>query len=119
MPSNPAAQARWTPERQLAFLDTLACTRSVSRAAASAGMSRESAYRLRRRPAGALFAAAWNRVMWVTPNWTGFVTLRRGAAVSATAQRCQNCQCRDPRRCPVHAFLSLALLLGPMRLFYA
>jgi hypothetical protein len=63
MPSNLAAQARWTPERQLAFLDTLACTRSVSRAAASAGMSRESAYRLRRRPAGALFAAAWNRVM--------------------------------------------------------
>lgn len=54
---------RWTGERQLVFLDTLACTRSVTRAAARAGMSRESAYRLRRRPAGALFAAAWDRVM--------------------------------------------------------
>jgi hypothetical protein len=54
---------RWTGQRQLAFLDTLAQTRCVTRAAASAGMSRESAYRLRRRPAGALFAAAWDRVM--------------------------------------------------------
>jgi len=57
------AGRRWTGERQLAFLDTLAGTRCVTRAAASAGMSRESAYRLRRRPAGALFAAAWDRVM--------------------------------------------------------
>ena len=63
MSSHPTAQARWTPQRQLAFLDTLAQTRSITRAAASAGMSRESAYRLRRRPAGALFAAAWDRVM--------------------------------------------------------
>jgi hypothetical protein len=54
---------RWTGERQLIFLDTLAQARSITRAAASAGMSRESAYRLRRRPAGALFAAAWDRVM--------------------------------------------------------
>lgn len=54
---------RWTGERQLAFLDTLVQTRSITRAAAAAGMSRESAYRLRRRPAGALFAAAWDRVM--------------------------------------------------------
>lgn len=58
-----SAGRRWTPERQLTFLDTLARTRSVTRAAASAGMSRESAYRLRRRPAGGLFAAAWDRVM--------------------------------------------------------
>ena len=53
----------WTPRRQLAFLDTLARTRCVTRAAAAAGMSRESAYRLRRRPSAALFAAAWDRML--------------------------------------------------------
>ncbi len=53
----------WTPARQLAFLNILARTRSVTRAAAAAGMSRESAYRLRRRPTAALFAAAWDRAL--------------------------------------------------------
>ena len=36
----------WTPERQLRFLDVLGRTRSVTKAARAAGMSRESAYRL-------------------------------------------------------------------------
>ena len=53
----------WTADRQLVFLETLAVTRSVSVAAKSAGMSRESAYRLRRRPGAGLFAAAWDRAM--------------------------------------------------------
>jgi len=53
----------WTAERQLRFLDAVARTRSVTRAAAFAGMSRESAYRLRARREGALFAAAWDRAM--------------------------------------------------------
>lgn len=53
----------WTPRRQLAFLDVLARTRSVTRAARAVGMSRESAYRLRRRPSAALFAAAWDRAL--------------------------------------------------------
>lgn len=53
----------WTPERQLRFLAALARTRSVTRAAAAAGMSRESAYRLRARRDGALFAAAWDRAL--------------------------------------------------------
>lgn len=53
----------WTAERQLRFLDALAGTRSVSRAAAAAGMSRESAYRLRDRRDGALFAALWDRIL--------------------------------------------------------
>jgi hypothetical protein len=53
----------WTIRRQFAFLDTLARTRSVTRAAKAAGMSRESAYRLRRRPSSALFAAAWDRAL--------------------------------------------------------
>src|SRR5438270_12084319 len=51
----------WTAERQLRFLDALASSRSVLKAAASAGMSRESAYRLRERKDGALFAILWDR----------------------------------------------------------
>lgn len=53
----------WTPARQLRFLDALARTRSITRAAAAAGMSRESAYRLRKRASAGLFAAAWDRVL--------------------------------------------------------
>jgi molybdenum-dependent DNA-binding transcriptional regulator ModE len=53
----------WTPERQLRFLDALARSRSVTQAARAAGMTRESAYRLRKRRDGALFAAAWDRAM--------------------------------------------------------
>ena len=66
MSTSKAARIRrdgWTPERQLRFLDALARTRSVTRAAAFAGMSRESAYRLRARRDGALFAAAWDRAL--------------------------------------------------------
>jgi hypothetical protein len=53
----------WTPERQLGFLDALACSRNVADAAASAGMSREGAYRLRERREGALFGLLWDRVV--------------------------------------------------------
>ena len=53
----------WTAERQLRFLDALARTRSVIKAAAFAGMSRESAYRLCERKEGALFAALWKRAV--------------------------------------------------------
>lgn len=52
----------WIAERQLRFLDALAVTRSITKAAACAGMSRESAYRLAKRKDGALFAAAWMRI---------------------------------------------------------
>jgi hypothetical protein len=52
----------WTPERQLRFLDMLSRTRNVTESAAFAGMSRESAHRLRGRPDGALFAALWDRI---------------------------------------------------------
>ena len=66
MAQNRAARIRrdgWTAERQLHFLDALARTRSVTDAARAAGMSRESAYRLRYRPDGALVAAAWDRTL--------------------------------------------------------
>jgi len=57
----------WTPERQLRFLDALARTRSIGKAA-EAGMSRESAHRLRNRPSAALFAALWDRIMQPAPS---------------------------------------------------
>ena len=53
----------WTAERQLRFLDALSRTRSISEAATAAGMSRESAYRLRERRDGALFAALWDQIL--------------------------------------------------------
>ena len=53
----------WTPERQLRFLDMLARTRSVTKAARAVGMSRESAHRLRNRDSGGLFRAAWDRAL--------------------------------------------------------
>jgi len=60
----------WTTERQLRFLDALAQTRSAIKAAGAAGMSRESAYRLRDRKDGALFAALWDRVIAFQPGPT-------------------------------------------------
>jgi hypothetical protein len=57
----------WTAERQLRFLDTLARIRSIGKAAAAAGMSRESAYRLRERREGALFAALWEEALAFRP----------------------------------------------------
>jgi hypothetical protein len=53
----------WTAERQLRFLDALASSRNVRSAAAFAGMSRESAYHLRNRTDGTLFALLWDRAL--------------------------------------------------------
>jgi hypothetical protein len=57
----------WTAERQLRFLHALARTRSVVQAAAFAGMSRESAYRLRDRREGALFGLLWDQALAPEP----------------------------------------------------
>lgn len=50
----------WTVQCQLRFLEILRATRSVSAAARAAGMSRESAHRLRARDPHGLFAAMWD-----------------------------------------------------------
>lgn len=50
----------WTLARQRRFLDCLEALGSVAAAARSAGMSRQSAYWLRRQPGGQAFAAAWD-----------------------------------------------------------
>lgn len=49
----------WTPGKQAAFLGFLAATRCVRTAARRVGMSRETAYRLRRKPGAGSFAHAW------------------------------------------------------------
>ena len=53
----------WTPERQRAFIEALADTGSVQRAAAQVNMSTEGAYYLRRQPAADSFRAAWNAAL--------------------------------------------------------
>jgi hypothetical protein len=59
--STPAKTRRdgWTPERRRRFIELLAAGSDVRRACAGVGMSRESAYRLRRREAE--FALAWDQ----------------------------------------------------------
>lgn len=53
----------WTGEKQRMFCESLAETGMVDKAAVSAGMSRMSAYRLRRRDAGKSFALAWDAAL--------------------------------------------------------
>ena len=53
----------WTPQRQAHFLGWLAETGSVSAACARVGMSRNSAYKLRRKPHAESFAAAWDAAL--------------------------------------------------------
>ncbi len=62
VPVNPRADG-WTAARQAAFVGMLAETGSVIAAARIVGMGRESAYRLRRRPGAAGFAAAWDAAL--------------------------------------------------------
>ena len=53
----------WTHERQAQFIGVLAETRSVLAACRRISMGRESAYRLRKPPGAAGFAAAWDAAL--------------------------------------------------------
>ena len=53
----------WTPIRQAEFIGYLAETRSVSAAAKAVFMTRESAYRLRKRAGAEGFAAVWDMAL--------------------------------------------------------
>jgi hypothetical protein len=50
----------WTPEKQRAFIETLADSGSVVGAARAVGLSKQSAYALRRSKGAEGFAAAWD-----------------------------------------------------------
>lgn len=53
----------WTPDRQKAFIEALADTGSVSRAAKMINMSPEGAYYLRRQPGAEAFRRAWEAAL--------------------------------------------------------
>ena len=53
----------WTEHRQADFIGHLAESGSVSSACARVGMSREAAYKLRRRPDAESFATAWDAAL--------------------------------------------------------
>lgn len=65
----------WTADRQRAFIAALAETGSINEAARAAGMSREGAYRLRRRRGAESFAAAWDSILALRPRGTTHPTL--------------------------------------------
>ena len=82
----------WTEERQRLFIRALVATRSVGQAAQAAGMSRESAYRLRRREGAGSFAAAWDSILAARPRGTSsyelvWHRLVRGAGGRAAIRR--------------------------------
>jgi hypothetical protein len=53
----------WTPERQKAFIEALADTGSVSRAAAMVNMAQANCYTLRRAPGAESFRRAWEAAL--------------------------------------------------------
>jgi hypothetical protein len=62
----PLARVRhdgWTPERQRCFLIALAAMGTVDSAAQAVGMSRISAYNLKKRVGAGSFAAEWDRAV--------------------------------------------------------
>lgn len=63
VPRKCARHDGWTPERQKAFIEALADTGSVSRAAAQVNMSSEGAYYLRRQPGADAFRRAWEAAL--------------------------------------------------------
>lgn len=71
----------WTPKRQADFLGALAETGSVLDAARRVSMTRESAYRLRRKHGAESIAAAWDaavgKVTQVSPKVTPEERVRR------------------------------------------
>src|SRR5690606_15584501 len=59
----PVRHDGWSRERKARFLDRLAETGSVAAACARVGMSRNSAYNLRKKPHAESFAAAWDAAL--------------------------------------------------------
>ncbi len=63
VPRKTARHDGWTPERQRAFIEALADTGSVRRAASMVNMSQANAYTLRRAPGAESFRAAWSAAL--------------------------------------------------------
>jgi len=78
----------WTPARQARFIGLLAQTGCVRKAAQMLGLSRESAYRLRRHPAAGSFIAAWATAIQgrTQPGWKFTRADRLPLAITGTLQ---------------------------------
>jgi len=76
----------WTPMRQARFIGFLAQTGCVRKAAQLVGLTRESAYRLRKRSGAGSFIAAWNTAMQgrTQPKWKFTQTDRMPLALDGT-----------------------------------
>lgn len=70
MPESPHPY-HWTPTARGRFIEVLAKSGSVARAARAAGKSRGAAYALRRRKAEAAFATAWDAAILVARDYVG------------------------------------------------
>ena len=77
----------WTPERQRAFIAHLHRRRCVDAAARSVGMSRESAYRLRRRTGAASFVSVWDAIIASRPRGRTHIHLLWHRAIYGTTRR--------------------------------
>jgi hypothetical protein len=73
----PRPGERWTPAKMADFLRQLSATHSVSAAARSVGMSRQSAYRLRSRLKDEAFDLAWEVAFHHSYNNLGHAALDR------------------------------------------
>ena len=72
--------SEWSAGKVVTFIVTLAATRTVTRAARAAGMSRKAAYALRQRDPA--FRAAWNAAMGVRQGDAAF----RAASTSSSTR---------------------------------
>ena len=70
MPESPHPY-HWTPAARGRFIEMLAKSGSVARAAQAAGKSRGAAYALRRRKAEAAFGTAWDAAILVARDYVG------------------------------------------------
>ena len=83
----------WTPVRQYHFLLTLADKGKIAAACRAAGVTRQSAYRLRADPRAAAFAAAWDAALDHRSEQAA-----RNATGPSNHQACCILRLRDPGR---------------------
>lgn len=77
----------WTADRQRAFIAALRARPCIEAAARAVGMSRESAYRLRRRAGAESLAAAWDAAIAAVPRGTTSPSLLWHRACYGSAKR--------------------------------
>ena len=111
----------WTPARQAEFIGELAETRSVAEAARRLGLTRETAYRLRRRKWSASFVAAWDAALGKSesPGGNGLIRPARKVTNAELEWRIETgiwrVILRDGKYCGVHRKPDNSTLLTLLR----